>query len=127
MRSAIDDETVGIRLHEVNRQRAVDRAIERLRHGLRADWHYLTAEDHDNLRWIIGELWSTSSREAWDGFHFSKLDFDQTRSLIRASARLRTRHTSGIGSLQPVADLLREASGRFDHERTGYIARVWVS
>lgn len=110
-RSGVDDESLGIRVHEVNRQRAVDRAVDRLRHGLRADWHYLTADDHANLRWVIGELWAVSSRQAWDGYHFSKLDFTQTRQLVTLAGRMRGRHARGIGSLDMVADVVRQASG----------------
>lgn len=125
IRPAIDEESLGIRLHEVNRQRAVDRAVERLRYGLRADWHYLTAEDHANLRWVIGELWATTSREGWDEFHFSKLDFDQTRALVQAGGRMRGRHTSGISSLDNVAAMIREASARFPHERASRFAEAY--
>lgn len=56
------DENLGIRLYEVNRQRAVDRAMERMRYALAADWHYLTTDDHVALRWITGELWSTTAQ-----------------------------------------------------------------
>lgn len=109
MRPGIDDESLGIRLHEVNRQRAVDRAIERLRHGLHADWHYLTAEDHTSLRWILGELWATTSRDNWEQYHFSKLDFDQTRRLVMVGQRLRSRHASGVSSLEMAAAVVRAA------------------
>jgi hypothetical protein len=109
MRPGIDDESLGIRLHEVNRQRAVDRAIERLRHGLHADWHYLTADDHASLRWVLGELWATTSRDGWEQYHFSKLDFEQTRKLVTVGHRLRSLHTSGMSSLESAAALVRAA------------------
>ena len=111
-RSVVTDETLGMRLHEVNRQRAVDRAIERLRHGLHADWHYFTADDHANLRWVLGELWATTGRQAWEEFHFSKLDFSQTRQLITIASRMRGKHTRGIGSLDVAAQLISGASSR---------------
>jgi hypothetical protein len=106
---AIDDESLGIRLHDVNRQRAVERAIERLRHGLRADWHYLTADDHANLRWVLGELWSTTSREHWDDLHFSKLDLARTRQLVSAGDRMRRHHTSKMSTLECVAEIVHDA------------------
>lgn len=107
---SIDDESLGIRLHQVNRERAVDRAVERLRHGLRADWHYLTAEDHANLRWIIGELWATTSRDDWEGLHFSKLGFEQARRLAGVGDRMRRHGTSTSAYLQSASEMVREAS-----------------
>lgn len=110
MRPAVSDESLGMRLHDVNRQRAVDRAIERLRHGLHADWHYLTSDDHAHLRWVLGQLWSTTSRQEWDSFHFSKLSFDQARRLVMLSARMRSQHARGMSSMDMVAEVVRQAT-----------------
>ncbi len=94
MRTLRQNEDLGIRLYEVNRQRAVDRAIERTRYALGADWHYLTADDNANLRWIIGEMWATVSRPEWDALRFSKLDLRAVRRLVSVGDRLR-RHGTG--------------------------------
>ncbi|MBN1193664.1 MAG: hypothetical protein JXA36_08265 [Coriobacteriia bacterium] len=108
-----DDESLGIRLHEVNRQRAVDRAIERLRHGLRADWHYLTSEDHANLRWVMGELWSTTSREEWEALHFSKLDLESTRRLVGTGDRLRRHGTNKMSALASAIEIVHGMSAAY--------------
>ena len=122
IRRTIDNESLGIRLHEVNRQRAVDRAIDRMRHGLHADWHYLTADDHVNLRWVLGELWATSNRDHWEQYHFSKLDFDQARRLATMGDRMRRRHTQGITSLESAAELVRMASAASNSEESRFMA-----
>lgn len=110
MQRRVDDESLGIRLHEVNRQRAVDRALERLRHGLRADWYYLTSDDHTNLRWVLGQLWSVTSREDWDAFHFSKLDLEDVRHLVGLGDRLRRHGTSKMEALECAAELILTAA-----------------
>lgn len=110
IRPVVTNESLGIRLHDVNRQRAVDRAIERLRHGLHADWHYLTSDDHAALRWILGKLWSTTSRQEWESFHFSKLSFDQARRLVMLSSRMRSNHARSVSSMEMVADVVRQAT-----------------
>ncbi len=110
MRPLIDNESLGIRLHEVNRQRAVDRSVERVRYGLRADWHYLTGDDHQNLRWIIGEMWATTGREEWDMLHFSKLDLEQVRRLACMGDRLHRHGPHRAITLQSAAGILREVS-----------------
>ena len=110
IRRAVNDESLGIRLHEVNRQRAVERAVERLRHGLRADWHYLTADDHTNLRWVLGELWSTSNRDEWESLHFSKLTLEDARRLVGIGDRLRRHGTSKMSGLESAAEIIRGTS-----------------
>jgi len=109
IRRGVSDESLGIRLHEVNRQRAVDRAIERLRHGLRADWHYLTSDDHANLRWLLGEMWATSNRDAWESLHFSKLDLQQARRLVGIGDRLRRHGTNKMSALESALEVIRSS------------------
>ena len=101
------DESLGIRLHEVNRQRAVERAFERMRYALGADWQYLTADDHDALRWITGELWATTERSEWDAFRFSKLDRRTVQRIVGIGDRLRRHKTGRVAALESVASLVR--------------------
>lgn len=110
-RSRTTDESLGIRLHEVNRQRAVERAIERLRHGLKADWHYLSQDDLANLRWMIGELWTVTARDEWDGLHFSKLEFEDTRRIVSHADRLRRHGTRRMATLDTVRSIVVGARG----------------
>lgn len=108
----VNDEDLGIRLHEVNRQRAVDRATERLRNGLRADWHYLTADDLRNLQWVVGELWAIHDRDEWDSMHFSKLELDEARRLVSIGDRLRRHGTSKMNALLEATAVVRRAGIR---------------
>ena len=107
MHDSRQDENLGIRFHEVNRQRAVDRAIERMRYALGADWHYLTTEDHVALRWISGELWATTGRGEWETFRFSKLDYPAVRRLVGIGDRLRRHNVGRAAALESAADTVR--------------------
>jgi hypothetical protein len=100
------DESLGMRLHEVNRQRAVERAIERLRHGLKVDWHYLSDDDLVNLRWLLGEMWSVSTHAEWDELQFSKLGFENARTLIGQADRLRRHGTRRMATLEAARTLV---------------------
>jgi hypothetical protein len=112
MRLDTTDESLGMRLHEINRQKAIERALERLRHGLRADWHYLSQDDLLNLKWIIGELWSVSTRDEWEDYHFSKLGFDETRAIVSYGDRLRRHGTQRMSTLEAVRALVIGATAR---------------
>lgn len=106
MRRSSTDESLGIRLHEVNRQRAVDRAVERMRYGLKADWDYLTLDDIGNLRWLLGELWSTRDRAEWEQLHFSKLGLDAARRLVGVGDRLRRHRTNKVSALESAMEVI---------------------
>lgn len=101
------DESLGIRLYEVNRQRAVDRAMERMRYALRADWHYLTSDDHAALRWITGELWATTARGEWESLRFSKLDHAAVQRLVSIGDRLHRHKTGRVAALESAAEIVR--------------------
>jgi hypothetical protein len=100
------DESLGMRLHEVNRHRAVERATERLRYGLKADWHYLTQDDIANLTWLLGEVWSARSRDEWDELHFSKIGLHETRLLVGHADRLRRHGTRRVATIDEVCAIV---------------------
>ena len=106
IRPQMNDESLGMRMLEVNRQRAIERAVERLRHGLKADWHYISQDDLGNLRWILGELWAISSRAEWDELHFSKLGFEDTRRIVSYADRLRRHGTQRMSTLDAVRTIV---------------------
>ncbi|MDZ4654740.1 MAG: hypothetical protein U1F44_02520 [Coriobacteriia bacterium] len=109
------EETIGARMYKITRQRAVERAIERLRAGLKADWQFLTYEDIENLRWFIGEIWATCDRADWEDLHFSKLDLRDTRILAGQADRLRRHGTLRGKTLELAVGVLREAGERARH------------
>lgn len=114
LRRSVNDESLGIRVHEVNRQRAVDRAVERARNGLKADWLYLTADDIANLRWLLGELWATKGRDEWESLHFSKLGFEQVQRLAGIGDRLRRHRTNKMVGLEDALVLITEGASSVD-------------
>jgi len=103
------DETLGMRVFEVSRQRAVERCIQRWRNGLKADWSLLSFEDVNCLRWIAGEVWANRSREEWDGLHFSKIDLQHTRLVVSLADRLRRHRVNHAATIESVISLLHDA------------------
>ncbi len=103
------DESLGMRVFEVSKQRAVERCISRWRNGLRADWMQLSQQDIENLRWIAGEIWAARSRDEWDKLHFSKVGIHHTRVIIAHADRLRRHRVNHAQTIATVVDLLHEA------------------
>ncbi len=103
------DETLGMRVFEVSRQRAVERCIQRWRNGLKADWSLLSHDDITNLRWIAGEIWANCSRDEWDSLHFSKVDLHDTRIVISSADRLRRHRMNHAQTIAEVVAMLHDA------------------
>jgi hypothetical protein len=112
MQYVTTDESLGIRLHEVNRQRAVERAVERMRFGLKADWFYLTQEDIHNLQWLLGEIWAVTARDEWEDLHFGFLGIGETRKVVGAADRLRRHGVQRMATIDAIRALVRQAELR---------------
>ncbi len=103
------EESLGRRVFEVSKQRAVEQCLARWRNGLKADWSLLSQDDIVNLRWIAGELWAARSREEWDSLHFSKVDLRNTRIVVAHADRLRRHRVNHAQTISVVVDLLHAA------------------
>lgn len=112
IRKTSTEEGLGARMYQITRQRAVDRAIERMRAGLKADWQFLTHDDIESLRWFFGEIWATRDRAEWDSLHFSKLDLHDARVLAGHADRLHRHGTLRGSTIEASVGILRDATER---------------
>lgn len=97
----VTDEEIGIRTFQIKKARAVERAMERLRQGLKQDWASLTVGEIEALGWVLGETWAYVARAEWEDLHFSKLSISDVRNIL-LYAREITNHT------RPSVDVLRD-------------------
>lgn len=91
-RPEVNDEEIGMRTFQLRKARATERAMERLRQGLKADWALLSHAEIEALSWIFGELWAYVARAEWDELHFSKLKYADVRAIL-GHAREIANHT----------------------------------
>ena len=106
----IRDEDIGMRAFQIRKAKAVERAMERLRQGLRESWSGFTQRDLSDLGWMIGELWAFEKRSDWEQLHFSKLSPEDTRAIITIARALRTDPHNTVESLEQVGDIIRARS-----------------
>lgn len=85
----VSDEDIGIRAFKVRQAKAVERAVERLRHGLGPVWKDLTEEEIEEVEWILGELWKYVSRSQWDAMRFGHLGMGEVARMLALGSQLR--------------------------------------
>ena len=105
----VTDEDLGIRAFHVKKGKAVERAIERLRHGLGENWTELTDEEIEELEWVFGELWAYAARADWDELHFSKLTMRDVMKVLTLGSQMRRHARSGVDVLREVSGIVRAA------------------
>ena len=90
----VSDEDLGIRASQIKKAKAVERAIQLIRHALGPSWSELTAEEIEELEWVLGELWAYVARADWDGLHFGRLTLRDVIKIMTLGSQLR-RHARG--------------------------------
>lgn len=104
----VTNEDIGMRAFQLRKAKAVERATERIRQGLQADWGMFTQRDLADLNWLLGELWSYESRADWDDLHFSKLLTEDIQSIIAESREMQQEGSHNtVEALTRVGELVR--------------------
>jgi len=104
----ITDEEVGIRAFQIKRAKAVERAVERLRHSLGPQWKDLRSDEIEELEWIFGELWAYIARAEWDELHFGNLTMSDVIRILTLGSQMRRHARPSIEILQDVEVIVRK-------------------
>lgn len=109
-RPDVSDEDIGMRAFQIRKAKAVERAVDRLRHSLKAEWSGFTSHDVDELEWILGELWAYIARDEWDNLRFGALSVHDVRVILGYGRELRKHSRNAVEVLTDVGTLVRSKS-----------------
>ncbi|MRR11074.1 hypothetical protein EG835_00965 [bacterium] len=109
-RPDVRDEDIGMRAFELRKAKAVERALERLRQGIRSEWGMFTQRDLSDLSWMIGELWAYEKRADWEELFFSKLTSEDVTTIVGIARGLRENPHNTVETLERVGDIIRARS-----------------
>jgi ribosomal protein S13 len=98
----VTDEDLGIRAFQIKKAKAVERAIQLIRHGLGETWSELTAEEIEELEWVLGELWAYVARAHWDELHFGHVTLRDVIKILTIGSQLRRHARNNIELLREV-------------------------
>lgn len=105
-RPDVTDEDIGMRAFQLRKAKAVERAVERLRHALKNEWQSLSNHDVEELEWVLGELWAYIARDEWDNLHFGKLSLHDVRVILGYGRELRKHSRNAVEVLTDVGSLV---------------------
>lgn len=88
----VTDDNLGRRLFQVQKEKAVEDALEKMRRESGIDWHAVPASDNDILKDTLGELWTSIERTRWGSYSFSKLSKEDIVSLITRGRYIKSKH-----------------------------------
>jgi hypothetical protein len=76
------EEELGRRRFQLQKEQAVESAIEKIRRALEEDWASFSGREYSRLREILAELWIGIDREKWQQYAFSTLTRQDIRDLL---------------------------------------------
>jgi hypothetical protein len=76
------EEDLGRRRFQIQKEKAVEEAYEKIRRSFGEDWQIFPAEDCAVLRNVLGEIWISVERDRWKNYCFSTLSYKDILSLI---------------------------------------------
>lgn len=106
-RPDVSDEDIGMRAFQLRKAKAVERAVERMRHTLAAEWAQLTHHEIEELEWVLGELWAYVARTDWDDLRFGRMNLDEARQAIHLSRELRKHSRGAVDILNDVYAIVK--------------------
>ncbi|MFH1736618.1 MAG: hypothetical protein ABH838_01840 [Actinomycetota bacterium] len=106
IRPDVSDEDVGMRSWHIQREKAVERAVEKIRHKLNANWKDIKTEDIDVLNWILSEVWGFVGRNEWEDFSFSGLSLPDVLKIVRLGKQVINHEKRGCNGFEAVRKIL---------------------
>lgn len=101
-RPEITDEEIGMRSFQIKRARAVERATDRMRQGLKADWAKFSEPEIESLQWTLGEVWAYIAHAEWDELHFGLLTITDVRKILNFGRELLHHSRNSVDVLSEV-------------------------
>jgi hypothetical protein len=106
----VTDEDLGIRAFQIKRAKAVERAIQLIRHGLGQSWSELNASEIEELEWVLGELWSYVARSHWDDLRFGHVTTRDVIKILTLGSQMRRHARNNIEILREVDAIVTAGS-----------------
>jgi hypothetical protein len=81
--SEISKTEIGRRFFKMQKEKQVEKAIEKIRQAQGSDWALYSPGDIEALKQVLGEVWIFMERDTWDQVAFTRLSGIELRELIR--------------------------------------------
>ena len=81
--SEVSKTEIGRRFFKLQKEKQVEKAIEKIRQAQGSEWVLYSQGDIEALMQVLGEVWIFVERDSWDQIAFTRLSGMELRELIR--------------------------------------------
>jgi hypothetical protein len=78
----VSQKEVGRRLYHVHREKSVEEAIKKIKHGVGTDWSSFTREDIDLLGHLLQCTWNVIDQKIWADVPFGSITKNEVQKIL---------------------------------------------
>ena len=78
----VSQKEIGKRLYHVHREKRVEEAIKKIKHGVGSEWGSFNREDIELLGHLLQCTWNVIDQKAWEIIPFSNLKKNDIRKIL---------------------------------------------
>jgi hypothetical protein len=78
----VSQKEVGRRLYHVHREKRVEEAIKKIKHGVGTDWSSFIREDIDLLSHLLQCAWNVIDQKIWDNLPFGSMTKNDVMKIL---------------------------------------------
>jgi len=101
---------IGRRIFSLQKEKNVERAIEKIRQHLGPEWGFFSQDDLKVLKYIIGETWVFSERDLWEKISFSSITRIELMDIISIGRKSLEKEMNERNAVENVAAILFPAT-----------------
>jgi chemotaxis methyl-accepting protein methylase len=97
---------LGRRVFQLNKEKAVESSIEKIRRTLGPEWNSLTVADIEALKYVLEEMWISLSRDIWEKYSFTRLRKTDVERIIELGNDLKEKKIPPAKAIDEFNDTL---------------------
>ncbi|MHB0976419.1 MAG: hypothetical protein ACYC1U_04395 [Candidatus Aquicultorales bacterium] len=106
MTKDVNDEDIGMRTFRIRKERAVERAIEKIRFNLGDEWMKITQPDEEILEWALGETWAMMGHSDWEHIGFSMMNYRTVQEIVLLAREVIEQKKPGTRAIDQIHKIL---------------------
>ncbi len=97
----------GRRIFQLQKERAVEAAIEKIRHNPGSRWSTFSPQDIKTLTYILGETWVSAERQIWEQSSFTRLTRKDLEEIIIVGDEVKSRKLREETGINKICGILK--------------------
>ena len=104
--SEITNEELGRRRFQIQKEKAVEIAYEKIRRATGQHWESFSPQDRVILKDVLGDIWTRTDRIRWESYTFSTLSGHDVESLIGIGEKIKSGQSTAETAAKSLDDIL---------------------